>query len=245
MKQRFALLTVLLLTLVLAVSATAQISWLKEDGNMIYLDWLNRDGNDASQNKTIYKGDQAQFATGYFGSTHPSKIVHLTVTINNVSDGKIVSTIVSKDVNVADTLGYEVISVLPEHYQNKTGEYIIVIKLQDANSQMVDTLYLKVKSKFITDFPIHIPVDLNDTPEMNNLTNKQVIENSNLQFTVSADDADNDELEYQAQVCIPHFLNEENCSWLSLTWLNLGGNSVSLDKETGVFKFKPSYDFVD
>src|SRR3989344_2508663 len=120
MKQGFKLLIVLLMTLLLTVSATAQINWLKQDGNVKYLAW-----DDGSNSKAIYNGNTAAFTTGYFGSTI-SQTVQLTVTINNKNDGKMVSTIVSKNVNVANTLGYEVMAVLPEHYKNKAGEYIIV-----------------------------------------------------------------------------------------------------------------------
>src|SRR3989344_7805786 len=158
MKQGFKLLAVLLLTLVLAVSATAQINWLKQDGSTKYLAWDN-----GSASKTIYGGSSAVFTTGYFGSTI-SQTVHLTVTINSKTDGKIVSTIVSKDVSV-NPLGYEVITVLPAHYKNKAGEYIMVIKLKDANTELVDTsLYLKVKPKTFIEIPF--PFNPNDAPEM-------------------------------------------------------------------------------
>ena len=81
MKQGFKLLAVLLFTVLLAVSASAQINWLKQDGSINFLAWDN-----GSKSKTAYDGDSAAFATGYFGST-ASQTVHLTVTINNKNDG--------------------------------------------------------------------------------------------------------------------------------------------------------------
>src|SRR3989344_7243526 len=168
MKQGFKLLVVLLMTLLLTISATAQINWLKQDGNVKYLAWDN-----GSNSKTIFNGNTATFTTGYFGSTI-SQTVKLTVTINNKNDGQIVSTIVSKNVNVANTLGYEVITVLPEHYKSKSGEYIIVIKIKDANTEVVDSsLYLKVKPKPIIIFQNHAPV-------MDDLDHEEVKENQNL-----------------------------------------------------------------
>ena len=236
MKQGFKLLAVLLLTLVLAVSATAQINWLKQDGSTKYLAWDN-----GSASKTIYGGSSAVFTTGYFGSTI-SQTVHLTVTINSKTDGKIVSTIVSKDVSV-NPLGYEVITVLPAHYKNKAGEYIMVIKLKDANTELVDTsLYLKVKPNYITEI-VPFPFNPNDAPEMDDLDDKQVTENSNLQFTVSGTDADNDDLEYEAEVC-PSTLGSLCLSgWKSLD-TDFDNNPATINKDTGVFKWKPSYDVV-
>src|SRR3989344_7742123 len=193
MKQGFKLLVVLLMTLLLTISATAQINWLKQDGNVKYLA-----GDNCSNSNTIYKGDTAAFTTGYFGSTI-SQTVKLTVTINNKNDGKIVSTLVSKNVNVANTLGYELIAVLPEHYKSKAGEYIMVIKIKDANTEVVDSsLYLKVKPTFI----LKPTPMINHAPVMNNVDNKNIKENQNLQFIVSATDADNDALTFEAKACL-------------------------------------------
>ena len=167
MKQGFKLLTVLLLTLLLTVSATAQINWMKQDGNVKYLAWDN-----GLNSKNIYNGNSANFATGYFGSTI-SQTVHLTVTINSKDDGKIVSTIVSKDVKVANTLGYQVITVLPEDYKNKVGEYIIVIKLKDANTELVDSsLYLNVKSNLVLQDTPPVQMFVNNAHDMKNIPNK-------------------------------------------------------------------------
>ena len=228
MKQGFKLLTVLLMTLLLTLSATAQINWLKQDGGINYLAW-----DDGSISKTISYGNSATFTTGYFGSTASQK-VKLTATINSKTDGKIVSTIFSEEVNVANNLGYKIITVLPEHYQNKAGEYIIVIKLKDANSELVDTsLYLKVNQMII-----QIPPDLfiNHAPVMNNIANKQVIENKNVQFTVSATDAENDDLTFEARAC----LKIGNYCWgVSPNYFG-----ASFNTNTGVFSFTPSYEFV-
>ncbi len=233
MKQGFKLLTVLLLTLLLTASATAQINWLKQDGNVKYLAWDN-----GTKSKTIYNGSSASFATGYFGSTI-GKTVTLTVTLNSKNDGKIVSTIVSKNVNVANTLGYEVITVLPEHYKNKAGEYIMVIKLKDANSELVDSsLYLEVKPNYITEiFPLPFPFPVNTAPVMDAIPDKEVLENSYLQFTVSATDAENDHLEYEAKVC----WKVGNSCW----WFNLDFVGASFNQNTNTFSWKPDYGFVD
>jgi len=232
MKQGFKLLTVLFLTLLLAISAAAQINWLKQDGSTKYLAWDN-----GSNSKTIYNGNSATFATGYFGST-ASQTVHLTATINSKADGKIVSTLVSKDVNVGNSLGYEAVTVLPAHYKNKAGEYIIVIKVKDANSELVDSsLFLKVNANFITEIvPIPFPIDTNDAPEMNNVPNKQVNENKNLQFTVSGTDADNDGLTYEAKVC---FKVGSTCLWFSPSFYG-----AAFNENTGQFSWTPGYDFV-
>ena len=235
MKQGLKLLSVLLLTLLLAASATAQINWMKQDGSTKYLAW-----DDGTKSKTMFNGGSAIFATGYFGSTI-SQTVHLTVTINSKADGKIVSTIVSKDVNV-NPLGYEVITVLPTHYKDKAGEYIIVIKLKDANTELVDTsLYLKVKPKTFIEIPF--PFNPNDAPEMDDLDDKQVTENSNLQFTVSGTDADNDDLEFEGEVC-PSTLGSLCFSGWDPLDSDFDSNPASLNEDTGVFKWKPSYDFV-
>ncbi len=243
MKQGFKLLTVVLFTLLLAAGAAAQINWLKQDGGLKYLAW-----DDGSNGKTINNGNTATFTTGYFGSTI-SKKVTLTATINNKDDGKIVNTLVSKKVNVADTLGYEVITILPEHYNDKAGEYIIVIKIKDANTELVDSsLYLKVepfiiKPIFIPEpdsepfIPIFlIPINLNDAPEMDHLDDKEVKENSNLQFTFSAADADDDKLTYEAKASV-----KLGNYYLSLPVSLLG---VSFDSDTGKFSWTPDYDFV-
>jgi len=218
------------MTLLLTISATAQINWLKQDGNVKYLAWDN-----GSNSKTIYKGDTAAFTTGYFGST-VSQTVKLTVTINDKNDGKIVSTLVSKNVNVANTLGYELIAVLPEHYKSKAGEYIMVIKIKDANTEVVDSsLYLKVKPTFILK---PTPV-INHAPVMNNVDNKNVKENQNLQFTVSATDSDNDDLTFEASVCLKL---GNNCLWFPVGIVGVFG--VSFDEETNAFSWTPGYDFV-
>ena len=235
MKQGFKLLSVLLLTLLLlAVSATAQINWLKQDGSINYLAWDN-----GSKSKIMYNGNVAAFATGYFGST-ASQTVHLTATLNSKTDGKIVSTIVSKEVNVANTLGYQVITILPENYKNKAGEYIIVIKLKDVNTELVDTsLYLKVNPIFLTiDNLTPTPALINTEPVMNYILDKQVWENHNLQFTVSATDAQNDDLKYQGQVCTVQI------GQICLSWSTLIAKGASLNQNTGEFKWKPSYEFV-
>src|SRR3989344_2190512 len=226
MKQGFKLLVVLLMTLLLTISATAQINWLKQDGNVKYLAWDN-----GSNSKTIYKGDTAAFTTGYFGST-VSQTVKLTVTINDKNDGKIVSTLVSKNVNVANTLGYELIAVLPEHYKSKAGEYIIVIKIKDANTEVVDSsLYLKVKPVLIINIP-----PLNHAPVMNNVDNKEVKENQNLQFTVSATDPDNDDLTFEARACLTL---SGNCLLVPISIFG-----ASFNEQTGHFSWTPSYNFV-
>ena len=230
MKQGFKLLTVLLLTLLLTVSATAQINWLKQDGSVKYLAWDN-----GSHSKTIYNGNSATFTTGYFGST-AGQIIHVTVTINSKTDGKIVKTLVSKDVNVGNSLGYQVITVLPEHYKNKVGEYIIVIKLKDANKEEVDTsLYLKVKPNLILKVP-PIAVFISTAPDMNAVPDKEVFENQNLQFTVSATDVNGDDLTYEAKVCWK-FGN-------SCLWFNADFVGASFNQNTGKFSWNPSYDFV-
>ncbi|MDO8510779.1 MAG: Ig-like domain-containing protein [Nanoarchaeota archaeon] len=229
MKQGFKLLVVLLMTLLLTISATAQINWLKQDGNVKYLAWDN-----GSNSKTIYNGNSAAFTTGYFGSTI-SQTVKLTVTINNKNDGQIVSTLVSKNVNVANTLGYEIITVLPEHYKNKAGEYIIVIKIKDANTEVVDSsLYLKVKPILIINIP-----PLNHAPVIDDLDNKEVKENQNLQFTISANDADNDDLTFEASVCLKL---GNNCLWFPVGIVGVFG--VSFNEETDAFSWTPGYDFV-
>src|SRR3989344_6729980 len=99
MKQGLKLLTVLLFTLLLAVSATAQINWMKQDGGQNYLAWVKKDSEtnyiyDAGKTRYVTNGESASFATGYFGST-ASSTVKLTVTLNSVNTEKIVSTIAS------------------------------------------------------------------------------------------------------------------------------------------------------
>ncbi len=233
MKQGFKLFTVLLLTLLLTVSAAAQINWMKQDGNVKYLAWDN-----GLNSKSIYNGNSANFATGYFGSTI-SQTVHLTVTINSKDDGKIVSTIVSKDVKVANTLGYQVITVLPENYKNKVGEYIIVIKLKDANTELVDSsLYLNVKSNLVLQDIPPVQMFVNNAPDLKNIPDKKVSENDLLQFTVSATDKENDQIEYSSQVCGVKF--GSNC----LYWNNINSIGASLNKNTGKFTWTPNYDFV-
>ncbi len=233
MKQGFKLFTALLLTLLLTVSATAQINWMKQDGNVKYLAWDN-----GLNSKNIYNGNSANFATGYFGSTI-SQTVHLTVTINSKDDGKIVSTIVSKEVKVANSLGYQVVTVLPEDYKNKVGEYIIVIKLKDANTELVDSsLYLNVKSNLVLQDTPPVQMFVNNAPDINNIPNKEVSENNLLQFTVLATDKENDELEYSGQVCGVKF--GSNC----LYWNNINSVGASLNKDTGKFTWTPNYDFV-
>ncbi len=233
MKQGFKLLTALLLTLLLTVSATAQINWMKQDGNVKYLAWDN-----GLNSKNIYNGNSANFATGYFGSTI-SQTVHLTVTINSKDNGKIVSTIVSKNVKVANSLGYQVVTVFPEDYENKVGEYIIVIKLKDANTELVDSsLYLNVKSNLVLQDTPPVQMFVNNAPDINNIPNKEVSENNLLQFTVLATDKENDELEYSGQVCGVKF--GSNC----LYWNNINSVGASLNKDTGKFTWTPNYDFV-
>ncbi len=230
MKQGFKLLTVLLMTLLLTVSATAQINWLKQDGSTKYLAWDN-----GTNSKTIYNGGSATFTTGYFGST-AGQIVHVTATINSKADGKIVSTLVSKNVNVGNSLGYQVITVLPEHYKNKVGEYIIVIKLKDANNEVVDaSLYLKVNPNLILEVPA-IPVFINTAPDMNAVPDKEVFENQNLQFKVSATDVNGDDLTYEAKVC---FKLGSTCLWFNPSFVG-----ATFNENTGQFSWTPSYDFV-
>lgn len=229
MKQGFKLLTGLLMMLMLAVSATAQINWLKQDGSTKYLAWDN-----GTLSKTIYYGNSATFSTGYFGSTAGS-IVHLTATVNSKADGKIVSTIVSKDVNVGNSLGYEVITINPSHYNNKVGEYIIVIKLKDANSEQVDTsLYLNVKSLILEIPPEKIPFDF--TPSMNPVPDKEVFENQNVQFTVSGSDLFGDTLTYESRVC---FKLGSTCLWFNPSFVG-----ATFNEETGQFSWTPNYEFV-
>jgi len=128
--------------LFVASGALAQINWLKENAGEQYLAWDN-----GTKSKTIQAGQSATFATGYFGSTFgQSPKVQTTINLNSQSTGAIVSTLVSETVDVSSTLGYKEVTITPEDYQNTSGDYLVVIKLDDGSEQLVDvSLVLTVK----------------------------------------------------------------------------------------------------
>ncbi|MBI2582016.1 hypothetical protein HYV87_02730 [Candidatus Woesearchaeota archaeon] len=238
--KAFKLLGVLLLTLLLAVSATAEVSWGKE-----YFAWTDS----GLTSKTMFYGSSATFATGYFYSS--TQNVYLTVTVNDKNTGQVVSTIFSGNVNTQSLAAYKEFTIDSSHYK-KSGEYFIVVKIRDQNSfgdidEESDYLYLKVKPNFITEFePFPFPTGDNEEPDLDHIPDQQAVENEQLKFTLSADDEENDELEYQAQVCTNPLGNL--ClslnGWEPLNVQADGYSGASLNKKSGEFKWKPSYDFV-
>ncbi|HLD79305.1 MAG TPA: putative Ig domain-containing protein [Candidatus Nanoarchaeia archaeon] len=240
--KAFKLLGVLLLTLLLAASATAEVSWIQEDEGIKYFSW-----KDGSASQSIYFGAPVTFATGYFYST--TQQAHLTVTVVDKKTNTVVSTIFSGNVN---TPGYNLkeFTIDSSHYK-KSGEYFIVVKIRDQNSfgdvdEESDYLYLKVKPNYITEIgPFPFPTDDNEEPEMDNIPDQPAVENEQLKFTVSADDEENDELEYEAQVCTNPLGSLCFSGWEPLDVQADGYSGASLNKNTGEFKWKPSYDFVE
>ena len=242
MRQAFKFLTVLLFTVLFAASAAAQVNWLKQDGKVNYLAW-----SDGTKSKSIFSGDSATFATGYFGST-ASKTVKLTVTLNSASgnnQGKIVSTIFSGDVDVSKTLAYKTFTVKPQDYQNTPGQYLVVIKLKDANTEYVDTsLFLQVlftPSIFIPPATAIIPINpMKDTnPEINAINyDNDIVETENVQFTVSAKDKENDKLKFAIEECTA------SVGGFCFIWGSVQEASVSFNENTGAFSWIPGYEYV-
>jgi len=240
MKQTWKLLSVLLLTVLFAVSASAQINWMKQDGNVKYLAWDN-----GSQSESIFNGQSATFATGYFGST-ASKTVQLTVTLNSVNTGKIVSTIFSGNVDVSKTLAYKVFTVTPQDYKNQAGQYMVVIKVKDANTEYVDTsLFLQVfPSLTIFSPPLTVtipinPVGKNTPPDINPISySKDILETDTLQFIVSATDKEKDTLKYSAEECKVFLFG--NC----LGWIPAKETDLSFNENTGAFSWTLGYEYV-
>jgi len=240
MRPGLKLLSVLLLTLLLAVSATAQVNWLKQDGKVNYLAW-----NDGTKSKSIFNGQSATFATGYFGST-ASKTVKLTATLNSVSTGKIVSTIFSGNVDVSKVLAYKTFTVTPQNYQNKAGQYIVVIKVKDANTEYVDTsLLLQVFPElniFIPPATATIPikpVGKDTPPEINTITyDNDILETEKVQFTVSATDKEKDKLKFAIEEC------SASIGGFCFTWGHVQQASLSFNENTGAFSWMPGYEYV-
>lgn len=237
MKHTFKLIAVLLLGLLLMAGASAQVNWLKEANGTKYLAWDN-----GTLSKTIKNGQSATFATGYFGSNLGQ--VHLTVTVNKKTDGTIVSTVVSKNINASSFLGYETITINPQHYGDKTGEYIIVVKLQDANQQKVDSsLYLKVNPNW--EFGLYEPGPLvNSAPVMNPISDREVFENSKLTINMSA--TDNGTIaHYEGQYCIN--LIADACIFAPLSILESDAvltTEAGSPQKVGKFTWTPNFDFM-
>ncbi|MDP3699033.1 MAG: hypothetical protein Q8R47_05595 [Nanoarchaeota archaeon] len=240
MKQGFKLLSVLLLTVLLAVSATAQINWMKQDGGHNYLAW-----QDGSKSYYVNYGQDASFATGYFGST-ASKTVKLTVTLNSVSTGKIASTIFSGNVDVSKTLAYKTFAITSKDYQNKAGQYIVVIKVKDANTEYVDTsLFLQVFpeiSIFIPPITAVIPINPvgKDTPPEINTINydNDILETDTLHFTISTNDKEKDKLKFAIEECTA------SIGGFCFKWGSVQEASLSFNENSGAFSWIPGYEYV-
>ncbi|MEK6900190.1 MAG: hypothetical protein AABX05_03635, partial [Nanoarchaeota archaeon] len=221
MRKIFKVLAVLLLVAITAVSALATIN----------ATLLNPLWDNDSKSETINNGGSAVFTTGYFGSNLGS--VHVTITLNDKERGNIVSTLVSKDVDPSSRLGFETVTVTADDYQNKAGQYIVVIKLQDANHEVVDaSLLLNVRVR-----PT-ISIGGNDAPIMNIVNDKEVTEAEELVFRAVANDVNNDDLTYNAQVCT---LMLRGICVLVAPLDSIGAN---LNPENGLFSWMPDYEFV-
>ncbi|NQV91442.1 hypothetical protein HQ489_03120 [Candidatus Woesearchaeota archaeon] len=125
--------------MLISSAAVAQVDWTKNANGKQLFAW-----DDGSMSKTIVDGQSAKFATGYF--TSPENIVKLTAQINDKITGKIVG-IVIEDSIVTKDLAYEEITVVPQNYNNKAGNYVLTLKLADSNSVKTDFLYLTVLPK--------------------------------------------------------------------------------------------------
>ncbi|GEM_PF-4458218 len=245
--KAFKLLAVLLLTMLLAVSATAQINWMKQDNGTNYLTWyVPKNSSETSyiyeNGKTRYvnNGEDASFATGYFTST-ASSTVKLTVTLNSVSTGKIVSTIFSSDVDVSKTFAYKTFTITSKDYQNNAGQYIVVVKVKDTNTEYVDTsLFLQVfPNPTVAKIPPGIVLIKDTDPEMKTKSfSKDILETDNLQFTISANDKENDKLKYVAEECSAFWFG--NC----INWVTAQETDLSFNENTGAFTWTPGYEYV-
>ncbi len=234
-KVALALFLLLVLVGSIVPSAFAAINdslfnplWKKNNGK--YLEILN--------------GQSATLTTGYFGTNLGQ--VKVTATLNKINkkDVKIVSYLAKdKVVKMSNGLGYQEFTITPAHYKDTAGEYVVVIKLKDSNSERADSsLYLKVKpSNAITQKPGTIVQELpplpsfsNTAPKMKSISDQYVFEDELVKFTVSATDKENDKLEYSGQVysCLGNI-----CLWLPL-W------ESSFNQDSGVFAWTPNYDFV-
>ncbi|MFH1405645.1 MAG: Ig-like domain-containing protein [Nanoarchaeota archaeon] len=220
------------MTLLVSSSSLAQVNWLKGSNGENYLAWDN-----GTKSKEITVGQSATLYSGYFFSTLSSS-VHMTVRLNSVATGKTVSTLVDKNVNT-QKMGYESITINQNHYNNQEGEYLVVIKLTDANSELVDTsLYLKVKPK------ININFNPNKKPVMDPQEDQEIYENEKLTFSVLATDLNkNDNLSFEAQKCTLSYFN----LCLGSSPLPSGAtfeNKTLLGVDYGKFTWTPDYDFV-
>ncbi len=257
--KAFKLLAVLLFTVLLAVSASAQINWMKNDGEGTnYLTWYVPKGSsetsyiyDNGKTRYIPFGGDASFATGYFGSTaQPPQIVKLTVTLNSVSTGKIVSTLFSGNVDVSETQAYKTFTITSKDYKNKAGQYIVVIKIQDANDQKVpsvdETLFLQVFPEVtIAKIPPgvglipDIPIKKDTEPEMKTKSfSKDILETDKVQFTVSATDKENDKLKYSIEECTASF------GGICYNWASAKEFDLTFNENTGAFTWTPGYEYV-
>ncbi len=237
MKKICKAFTVLLFTLLLVTSVFATIN-----DSLFNPVWADTN----SKSREIFYGSSATFSTGYFGTNLGQ--VKITATVNSKTDEKIVSYIVKdKVVSMSNGLGYEEFTVTPAHYKN-SGEYIIVIKLKDSNSERVDSsLLLKVKNKWIINPHIPLPVN-NHAPVMSDISPYTFTEGEKGTFAVFASDIDNDDVEYQAEVCV---LNLWGCSYLNVNndyvKEKLGASFKTesvVGIEYGVFTWTPDYGFV-
>ncbi|MBU1643912.1 MAG: tandem-95 repeat protein [Nanoarchaeota archaeon] len=222
----------IVMMLLVSSSSLAQVNWLKGSNGENYLAWDN-----GTKSKEITVGQSATLYSGYFFSTLSSS-VHMTVRLNSVATGKTVSTLVDKNVNT-QKMGYETITINQNHYNNQEGEYLVVIKLTDANSELVDTsLYLKVKPK------INLNFNPNKKPVMDPPEDQEVYENEKLTFSVLATDLNkNDHLSYEAQKCTLSYFN----LCLGSSPLPAGAvfeNKTLLGVDYGKFTWTPDYDFV-
>ncbi len=223
---------ILIIFLLLSSTVLAQVNWLKESNGELYLAWDN-----GTKSEEIKNGDSAVLHSGYFFSTI-SDTVRMTVRLNSVATGQTVKILADKYVDVSQNMGYETITVNPADYNHHFGEYIIIVKLKDSNSELVDSsLFLKVKPKLLIppggiEIPFPIP---NNPPFVLPIPNQDVDEEELLEFNVIGLDLDNDRLTYEYQRKL-NFLNFQ--MWLPI--LPSGAEFIG-----NKFSFQPDYDFVD
>jgi len=140
MKLYKHLFVFVLALMLISSAAVAQIDWTKSAQGKNLFAWT-----DGTQSNTIVNGQSATFATGYFTSLSDKNVL-LTVQINDKATGKIVGTVINKNVD-ASNLAYEEVTVVSNNYGDKEGNYLVTVKLTDSSSVDTDFLELIVLPK--------------------------------------------------------------------------------------------------